>query len=265
MDELLRRLAQVNMGYTNHKPPKFAGDTDVDLFINNFMDVAKANRWSDTDITLHLRNSLSGPANEAGRGQTPEEIFDYLRGRFGMTARQARDKLDSARRTMKQDLHEYGAEISKLVNAAYPDMSQEFRTRIATEKFQKGLNHPRLQQHLLTRPHSTIPEAVRMAEEFLQFEKTTSVNMLSEEGVLTAPTPIQPDKLDIIIKSLETLIAAQNHFWTQAAQPSRTNQTIGPCFHCGKPGHLRRDCRKLKAEEAQRAAKPSGNDPRPAQ
>lgn len=270
MEELLRRLANSSTEKNKFKAPKFGGDSDAELFISNFQDVADANNWSPRDTTLHLRACLEGPAVECGRGQTPDEIITSLRGRYGLTSRQARDKLDQIKRASKQNLHDYGNEITKLVKIAYPDQDQAFCTRTAIEKFQKGLNNTQLQQHMLTIPHPTMAEAIRVADEYLQIETKATVNVVKTEveSEMT-PSPAQPDKMDLLLKAIEGLIAAQTTMLTNVNKPidRATPRVLGPCYHCGIRGHLKKECRKLKAEQEAAATtnQSAGNESGPAQ
>ena len=154
------------------KPPQYSGEADVELFISQFSDIADINEWSEKETTLHLRTCLEGAAADCGRARRTEEIYEELRARFGITPRQARHKLSTLKRNKNSTLHEYGAEISRLVQLAYPDQSRGFQRETALEIFGRSLNHQSLQQHLLARPHDTILEAVRICEEYLQIEDT---------------------------------------------------------------------------------------------
>ena len=108
------------------KAPKYCGDTDIDLFIDQFSDVARANQWSKAESKLNFRISLERPAHDCGRGDSTSDIMDNLRARYGLTARQARDKLASIKKTTKQSVYELGLEITRLVNIAYPNQDSTF-------------------------------------------------------------------------------------------------------------------------------------------
>ena len=75
------------------RPPTFNGEGDLTLFLKQFEDVADANGWTRVQRTLHLRSQLAGDAQGCGHGDDYQEIVDDLHARFGVSRRQARDRL----------------------------------------------------------------------------------------------------------------------------------------------------------------------------
>ena len=106
-------------GRSSFKPPQYGGEGDVDLFITQFSNVARANEWSAQESTLHLRSALTGKALECARGETVEQIYEDLRLSFDMTTRQAREKLLKFQKGSKQSVREAGTDIITLVKKAY--------------------------------------------------------------------------------------------------------------------------------------------------
>jgi hypothetical protein len=170
MEDLIERLSHINKPRYKFKPPKYSGETDIELFIDHFTNVARANRWSEEDTALHLRSSLEGRAAECGQSSNPEEIFENLRARYGFTAKQARTKLGQVQKKTKQTYQELGSEITRLVKIAYPHQGCVFQVETSLEIFCRALNHKTLQQHLLARPHETMADAIRICNEFVQIE-----------------------------------------------------------------------------------------------
>ena len=130
------------------------------------------------------------------------------------------------KRKPQQSLRDFSQEIKKLVKIAYGDQDETFRTELSLEKFKKGLS-TRLRQHMLHVPHRTLPEAVRIASDYLQLEE-------KEETSVRAVT--MEDKLDSILRILETLLKSkvtrrtvppyQEH--QHAATPTPAPQDPGP-------------------------------------
>ena len=76
---VLNRLADVlegihinqrNQPRTNFKPPQFGGEGDVELFIQQFQEVAGANEWTPIATLLHLRESLTERAQVCSRADS---------------------------------------------------------------------------------------------------------------------------------------------------------------------------------------------------
>jgi len=117
--ELLEGLLRDRPDRPRYKAPEFDGTQDVELFIRQFQDVARANEWNQEATLLHLRRALIGKAHDCGDSATTADILAALRLRFGITARQARDKLRYLVKESKQSWHEFGMTVEKLVNIAF--------------------------------------------------------------------------------------------------------------------------------------------------
>ena len=81
--------------------PVFNGTGDVELFEQHFVEVMRACDWEGRVAVLKLRESLCGKAQECGRANDIEAIFAALQARFGITEKEARDKL----RYLRKEVH----------------------------------------------------------------------------------------------------------------------------------------------------------------
>ena len=68
------------------------------------MEVANANGWNEVRTLIHLRESIKEYARDCGRSATLDGVVARLRGRFGMTPREARAKLGTLRKASKTTL-----------------------------------------------------------------------------------------------------------------------------------------------------------------
>ena len=75
--------------------------------------------------------------------------MEELRSRFGLTYIQAREKLDSLKKTAGSSIHELGTEISKLMRLGHPNMHAADREDLAIEKFINVMNNVELKRYLL--------------------------------------------------------------------------------------------------------------------
>lgn len=179
-----------------------------------------------------------------------------------MTSKKARDQLGSIRKSHKQTVHKLGNQISRLVKIAYPHQDLSFHTEKVLETFSQALNHTALQQHLLGRPHQTISEAARIAEEFLYLETRRPSIQQVDEGATTLrsqPIPVIKELLGL----MKNLIDNQNRVMEQMAQkphtpyrPQKQQRQPTGCCNCGGP-HFKPTCPKLLPTEPNQT---SGNE-----
>ena len=146
--------------HENFKPPSFDGEGDVDMFIQHFQEVADANRWTEIATLLHLRESLQGAARDYSRSATIDEIFTALRSRYGLTPKEARNRLNGLKRDSRQSLHDHAIDVEKLVRKAFGELPEMVQTSMMLDAFCSLLGNATLQRHLLAIRPETLAEAV---------------------------------------------------------------------------------------------------------
>jgi len=82
------------------RAPTFSGE-DVEQFIAEFSDVAAICWWLARVALIQLRLCLMEAAKPYGIGQDVGDIFNGLRARFGLTARDVRVQLEGLRKDPK--------------------------------------------------------------------------------------------------------------------------------------------------------------------
>lgn len=247
------------------KTPTFDGNEDVELFINQFNDVAQVCRWPPDIQLLQLREALKEGARTCGRGETVDSVFDSLRLRYGLTPREARVKLNTVKKDPKTSLQEHAIQIERLVRAAYGTLPGRDRREMVMDYFCSSLANVGLQRHLLAIELNNLDEAVRAGNEYLQVaslpipktglvrqvtEEDTQINQVENKGVTEK-------FLKEIIERLERLESTQRskaRVNTNQQRPgSDSNRRYQPdanrvrqCWECGAEDHLRRNCPQLR-------------------
>ena len=249
--EVLDRLADVlegihlnqrNQPRNSFRPPLFKGDGDVELFIQQFQEVATANEWTPMATMLHLRESLEDKAQGCSRADTTPGIFAALRARFGLTAREARNQIANLKRDSRCPLHDHAVEVERLVQVAYAELPPEMRDEMVRETFCGSLNSTPLQQHLLAARPTNMEEAVRYGNECLQVRgdrnqvnsKVNAVDGTDSEQVTAAA----PEPLELLMKAIEGLSTNLERLENQAGK----RVSKAKCWGCGKEGHTRKTC-----------------------
>ena len=251
MDALIQALRAVGLSARDtFKAPSFSGEGE--LFLSQFEDVARANGWSEDQQTLHLRAQLQGPAQGCGRGQNKAEIIEDLRARFGMTCRQAKDRLAMLRRGPRQSLHDLCTEIVRLVDLGFPSLPRADQDSLVLDNFLRAVGNRALQRHMLAIKPATPREAVIAAEEFFTIpgpegtgnSRAMPIDMDEEampirerrlEQGLASMAKLLHDQSILMGKMLARLEGQSNH-----SEVSRDAKRLR-CFECGGP-HFKRDC-----------------------
>ena len=244
------------------KPPKFTGIGNVEVFIQQFNDVAEANQWIPAAALLHLRGALEDEARDCGAAADIAGVLAALRARFGLTPREARAKLSRLRREFKTPLQEYSARVGSLIQVAYPDLDPEVRLEMGLEHFINSLSHPTLQQHLLAVRPNSLEGAVNAGNEFLQVRPSYAgikqVDDLEEvEDRVEVVGPPQQDPFAALTAAMAQLAQGMETIKEMmTAKPKKRDSLT--CWHCGEVGHVKGQCRKRKAEEGQKQGNRDG-------
>ena len=109
------------------------------LFIKQFEDVTEANGWTPKQRTLHIRSQLTGDAQGCGHGDSYDEILEDLHARFGVSKRQARDRLAVLKIKPGQSIYRQATEVTRLVEVAFPTLADADRQALALEHFIQSL------------------------------------------------------------------------------------------------------------------------------
>lgn len=236
------------------KPPQFSGATDIELFLDQFEDVARINRWSSDEYLLHLKLSLTDKAAECSRGSTTPEIQDSLRNRFGISQRQAREGLRNLRKTNKQSVHELSSEIKRLIKLAYPNLDEETKEEMALEAFLQALDNRAIKRHLLATPAFTLNEAVQKADDYLQVGEQIPARVTAVQDTTPTIQSIGVQQLQEMMTGFQSLLKQQTELLTQMSTRSTTKPPI-KCYECGGP-HLKRNCPRLQEQHQQTSTTP---------
>jgi len=91
-----RRLSQPGEEVYKYKlnVPTFAGTGDIEQFISEFNETLNITQWPPRVALAKLREALTGEAKPYGQRTSVDGIFIALRGRFGISALDARSRQD---------------------------------------------------------------------------------------------------------------------------------------------------------------------------
>lgn len=266
MNDLLEALSQRRESRKDFKPPQFNGDTDLEVFIKQFNDVSIANRWNEAEKSLHLRLSLSGKAATCSVEDTTEAITVALRNQFGLSLRQARDKLKNLRQKRDQSLQELSTDVNRLIKIAYPSLNPTERLDMAMDAFISALDNLDMQRNIQASKPANLMEAIQAAEEFIRLGKNSRSRLSAiseEEGkpdrldqTLTVMKEMMSQQFNAIKDLTQALMTQQNQTtptYREEITPAygRARQERRPikCFECQGP-HMKRNCPRLKPTTA---------------
>ena len=181
------------------KAPQFDGEGDVKYYIQQFLDVAAANQWTEPAQLLYVRESLIQGARNFEKAPTVAGVFTNLAARYGLTPREAQARLAAMRKNPRTTLQEHATEVERLVGRAYQGMDADQKRNIRVETFVSTLSNPPLQWHLLAVATPTLEVAVRAGSEYLQIrpsQSNTAIRMVDEEtGETDRVNPVTSETL----------------------------------------------------------------------
>ncbi|UYV65170.1 K02A2.6-like, partial [Cordylochernes scorpioides] len=240
----------------NIPPPTFDGQTSLEGFRRQFEAVTLNNGWGETEKVTNLIVALRGPALDLLQAvpRADQQSYAMLMGelelRYGeQHLRQVyQAQLKLRRQKVGESLQGFEADVKRLCHLAYPGAPIDFLDQLAAQTFVDGIRDVEVQRVLRLASFDKSREALVRAlevEAAYRVSESGYPRVRGEELIVEQSTTGGGGKSDAfkeILKRLERL--------EETGRPGR--RSAGPCFRCGRHGHLKRQCTRVKREEGVR-------------
>ncbi|KAJ8914342.1 hypothetical protein NQ315_011330 [Exocentrus adspersus] len=243
------------------KVPTYDGKASWNTYLRQFEAVVR--NWREEDKATSLIAALRGEALEVLRTITETSpnyatLTSVLERRYGDAHLQHvyQTQLRSRRQRFEETLQQYEADISRMVNLAYPTAPAEVIEQLSVSSFIEGLRDPEIGQLVRLARHKTISEALAQALE-IEAAKQASRGTSKIRQVKTYQYQDRERKMqrssknlvDSIKDVLEKFTDGQN-----SEDPTTNKRRPIRCWTCGVEGHVRSRCPQPPAEQNQRNA-----------
>ncbi|KAJ8915666.1 hypothetical protein NQ315_000598 [Exocentrus adspersus] len=240
------------------KVPTYDGKASWNTYLRQFEAVVR--NWREEDKATSLIAALRGEALEVLRTITEASpnyatLTSALERRYGDAHLQHvyQAQLRSRRQRFEETLQQYEADISRMVNLAYPTAPAEVIEQLSVSSFIEGLRDPEIGQLVRLARHKTISEALAQALEIEAAKQasrgTSKIRQVKTYQYQDRERKVQrPSKnlVDSIKDVLEKFTDGQN------SEDSTTNRRRPiRCWTCGVEGHVRSRCPQPLAEQNQ--------------
>ncbi|KAJ8911333.1 hypothetical protein NQ315_003987 [Exocentrus adspersus] len=240
------------------KVPTYDGKVSWNTYLRQFEAVVR--NWREEDKATSLIAALRGEALEVLR-TIPEASPNYamltsaLERRYGDAHLQHvyQAQLRSRRQRFEETLQQYEADISRMVNLAYPTAPAEVIEQLSVSSFIEGLRDPEIGQFVRLARHKTTSEALAQALE-IEAAKQASRGTSKIRQVKTYQYQDRERKMQRSSKNLVDSIKDVLEKFTdgQNSEDSTTNKRRPiRCWTCGVEGHVRSRCPQPPAEQNQ--------------
>ncbi|KAJ8910601.1 hypothetical protein NQ315_003971 [Exocentrus adspersus] len=225
------------------KVPTFDGKVSWNTYLRQFEAVAR--NWREEDKATSLIAALRGEALEVLRtipeaSPTYATLTSALERRYGDAHLQYvyQAQLRSRRQRFEETLQQYEADISRMVNLAYPTAPAEVIEQLSVSSFIEGLRDPEIGQLVRLARLKTISEALAQALEIEAAKEASRFAINPYQGRDKKMKPTDGNMIDLLLELLQQFKNGQN------LGRCTPNGGIKPirCWTCGAEGHVRRQC-----------------------
>ena len=218
------------------EPDKYDGEkVEWQDFQVHFETVATWNGWTDLEKGLQLATCLRGKAQKVLSELKPSQKSDYytltsvLAKRFNPPHRENafRAVFRQRKRQPKESLMDYGCEVSRLAQKAYPEFPYEALDQVSREQFVRGLSDVDMKRYVDLQNPSSLEEAISLATQFESFDlgeghdptpgrgetrpsKGRSAHVQAEEQPVKKKDKCKDEELASLRKQIEVLIVRES-------------------------------------------------------
>ncbi|UYV65370.1 K02A2.6-like, partial [Cordylochernes scorpioides] len=226
-------------------PPTFDGQSSFGNYMRQFEAVSLNNGWGEAERAINLIVALRGPALDLLQTIPEQDQRSYvslvsaLELRFGdqHSRHVFQSQLKLRRQKMGESLQEFEADLKRLCLMAYPSAPIDFIDQWVAQTLIEGIRNVEVQKTLRLTSFNTSREAlIRALEIDAAFKISDSgpprvrkSELTGEDGAVGGS---RDSGIEEIIKRLDKLEEAVKH----------SRRPVGPCFRCGKMGHLKSQC-----------------------
>lgn len=259
-----------NPGTSSHqkvKLPDYDGTYEAGLYLRQVDKVSTLNGWSEDVLLAHMMAALKGSAREilACFPEEDELTLDRLKcslkDRFGRIVQKdvARSLLQDRMQREDETPRQLAVDVERLINHAYPEAKGEIREELVVEAFLRALGDQDLKLQCRLKGPKRLRDAVKDAETVESClrqarPKNSAGKQTRHVNAVEASTESSIAKqLERATTGIAKLQIQMEELQKKSLRPQQTQQTLGrpgdsstyhpvECYHCGKFGHIQRNC-----------------------
>ena len=246
-------------------------------WIEHFESVAALNKWATEDEKLKwLKVRLAGKARTAfqklPRNVREEygECLKALKQRFEPDSKKELyvAELHTRTRRKDEDWATFGDALKVLADKAYSDLEEKARERLALTQYLAHIENPQIAFGVRQKRPETVDAAVTATIELESYLGSTSG---AQKGNIATTAAAGPETLAEALKVLNDRLQKLEVLVVNKAESSSAGKLIlqgttqgrgaekkrPTCWHCGRKGHIARNCWERQSQQSQGNFNPS--------
>jgi len=170
------------------------------IFLVQFQNCARYNKWKAADKLANLRWALAGNAAQLlydAEDLSYDQLINKLRRRYGGQGMEEKFQceLRCRRRGPKESLRELAQDIQRLMSLAYPGEKSRMAEKLARDSFLTALDDPELDIKIREREPPDLDSALQIAQRYEVFKGTVETSSNARHRV-TRQTYTEPSSED---------------------------------------------------------------------